>query len=212
MKSAPRRVEAHELTASWPIPSAARLGSSVRSKGIYLEIRERLPHTARKSLSVKGGEITLTMPKGAEAEFSRASLMVVRALDGIESRPVIPREIEDILGITATERRRWLDDGRLPSAGTRTVSLRGRASKITFHVFDPLVVADILERDAVDGWREEDAERAAEKRRQAAWNRRLTRATTAGARDTPTADAAADDQSRFKLKGWAEFEREGLLR
>jgi hypothetical protein len=57
--------------------------------------------------------------------------------DGIADLPIIPREIEDILTITASERKRWLEDGRLPSAGTRTGRLQGRARKITFHVFAP---------------------------------------------------------------------------
>lgn len=67
-------------------------------------------------------------------------------LDDMETLPVIPREIEDILTITTGERRRWLEDGRLPSAGTRTVKLRGRARQITFHVLDPAIVVDILDR------------------------------------------------------------------
>lgn len=120
---------------------------------------------------------------------------------------MIPREIEDILSISTTERHRWLKDGRLPSAGTRTVKLRGRAKKITFHVFDPRMVEDLLDRDVVDVWREEDAERAAENRRKAAWKAKLTRSTKAAATETKT-DPVEDDD-RFKLRGWAEFERDG---
>ena len=130
-----------DLVRAWTLPSVARLGSSVRSKG----------------------------------------------------------EIEDILGISTTERRRWLADGRLPSLGTRTMKLRGRGT-ITFHVFDPRVVEDILDGNQVDAWREEDAERAAKKRRLAAWKTRLKRAGN------------KDDGQSDKLHGWAEFERDGPLR
>ncbi|MDB5538864.1 MAG: hypothetical protein JWQ89_591 [Devosia sp.] len=146
------------LIESWTLPAAARLGSSIRSKGIYLEVRARLPAAARKSLTVKAGELTLRMPEGATDEFATASAVISRTLEGIESLPVIPREIEDILGISATERHRWLKDGRLPSSGTRTVKLRGRA-KVTFHIFDPRVVEDILDRGVIDNWREDDAEK-----------------------------------------------------
>jgi hypothetical protein len=66
-----------------------------------------------------------------------------------------------------TERHRWLADGRLPSAGTRTVRLAGRARQITFHVFDPKVVEDLLDRAVIDEWRVEDAEAKAEKRAKA---------------------------------------------
>jgi hypothetical protein len=211
MEPTSQRVEAGELIAAWSLPSAARLGSSVRSKGIFLEIRERLPAAARKSLAVKAGELTLRMRESAAGEFSRTSAIVSRALEGIESRPVIPREIEDILGISTSERHRWLKDRRLPSAGTRTVDLRGRARSITFHVFDPRVVQDILEQDLVMGWREDDAETAAENRRRAAWKAKLSRSQKVGA-NLPASDAGQQDHERFDLTGWAEFERESLLR
>jgi hypothetical protein len=75
-------------------------------------------------------------------------------LEDIETLPVIPPEIQDILTSSTTERHRWLSDGRLRSAGTRRVKLRGRGRKITFHVFVPRVVEDILDRDLVTVWRE----------------------------------------------------------
>lgn len=67
-----------------------------------------------------------------------------------ETLPVISREIQDILTIKTSERHRWLADGRLACAGTRTVRLNGRARRITFHVFDPKVVEDLLDRGAFD--------------------------------------------------------------
>jgi hypothetical protein len=194
-----------ELVQVWTLPYAARLGSSVRSKGIYLEVRALLPKAARKLLTVKAGELTVRMPASSPVAFSEVSAIVSKALEGIAGRPVIPREIEDILGISATERRRWLADGRLPSSGTRTVKLRGRAT-ITFHVFEPRTVQDILESDVIDAWREGDAEKAAENRRRAAWKTRLSRVRK-GAGPAPT-----DGDDRFKLRGWAAFERDGLLR
>lgn len=198
------------LVAEWSLPPAATLGSSVRAKGILLEIRARLPVKLRRSLDVRGSTLVLRMAEGAEADFATISTAVEKALVGIESLPVIPREIEDILTIKTSERHRWLKDGRLPSAGTRTVKLRGRARQITFHVFDPRIVEDLLNRDAMDNWREEDALVAAENRRRAAWNRRLARqAERSGA---PSSDSGRDEKSQQKLRGWEEFEREGLLR
>ena len=125
---------------------------------------------------------------------------------------MIPREIQDILSISTTERHRWLKDGRLQSAGTRTVKLRGRAKKITFHVFDPRRVEEVLNEDLVSAWREDDAIAKAENRRQAAWNRKLVREKKTAARATPVAEGSSEDRSRHQLKGWAEFERTGLLR
>jgi hypothetical protein len=190
------------------LPFAATLGSTVRAVGIFLEVQARLPVGARKSLTIKARELTLRMPEYAVDEFSAAVHVVSGALEGIESLPVIPREIEDILAISASERRRWLADGRLPSVGTRTVSLRGRAKRITFHVFDPRVVEEVLDRGSVDTWREEDAATAAENRRRAAWKAKLARSE----KRRPASKSSKDEDSRPDLQGWDEFEREGLLR
>lgn len=199
-----------DLIAEWSLPAAATLGSSVRAKGIVLELRASLPGAVKKSLDVIASTIVLRMPEQAQAEFDKASSVVAGKLVGIESLPVIPREIEDILSISTTERHRWLKDGRLPSAGTRTVKLRGRARKITFHVFDPRTVEDILNDDRVASWREDDALTAAENRRNAAWKAKLARADkkarAAGVRDT------ASSEAKPNLAGWEGFEREGLLR
>lgn len=142
-----------ELLRSWTLTPTATLGSAVRAKGILLELRARLPAAVRKSLDLEGSELRLAMPASAKSEFQAASAVVAEAMKIVESLPVIPREIQDILTMKASERHRWLADGRLPSAGTRTVRLNGRARRITFHVFDPKFVEDILDRGVVDEWR-----------------------------------------------------------
>lgn len=200
------------LIREWTLPAAATLGSSVRAKGILLEIRAKLAPTVKKFLDIRGVVLTLGMVEGSDEAFHKASAIVSKTLDGIERLPVIPREIQDILTISATERHRWLKDGRLHSAGTRTVKLHGRARKITFHVFDPLHVVDVLDRDLLTVWREADAEAAAENRRRAAWNRKLARSQKAGVAAGPVVDGDGETGPRPKLQGWAEFERDGPLR
>ena len=195
------------LIGEWVLSSAATLGSSVRARGILLEIRARLAPALKKRVEVKGGVIVLAMPSDAGDAFSDISAIVSNTLNGIESMPVIPREIEDILSISTTERHRWLKDGRLPSAGTRTVKLRGRAREITFHVFDPRLIEDVLDRDLVASWREDDAATAIENRRRAAWNRRLARAPKVA-----SVQPGGLDEPSPGLVGWDEFAREGLLR
>lgn len=176
-----------------------------------MEVRTKLAAAARKSLAVSAGELVLRMPPASEAEFSKASATVSKAMETIEARPVIPREIEDILGITSTERHRWLKDGRLPSDGTRSVKLRGRARKVVFHVFDPRMVEILLDSAKIDEWREADAETAAENRRRAAWKAKLKRASKIGAQPDDKAREGDASDDRFKLRGWADFERDGPL-
>ena len=175
-----------------------------------MQVRSRLPKALQKSLTVKAGELTLRMPDDLAEEFEAACLIVSAALVGLESRPVIPREIEDILAISSSERRRWLEDGRLPSAGTRTVKLRGRGT-ITFHVFDPEFVADVARLDLVVEWREHDAEAATERRRRASWKAKQKRhqsATNANAKTTEGTLEGGDESPG--LLGWEEFVKTGL--
>ncbi|HTN63654.1 MAG TPA: hypothetical protein VL147_19225 [Devosia sp.] len=207
-----KTIVAATLVQEWTLPAAATLGSPVRAKGILLEMRARLPSATKKSFHVEGVVLALRMPEGFDDEFRTACAIVSKGLEGIESLPVIPREIQDILSITATERYRWLKDGRLQSAGTRTVKLRGRAKKITFHVFDPRRIEEVFNEDLVSAWREEDAITKAEKRRQAIWKAKLVRTQKAGAKAEPIPDSNPQDASRHMLKGWEEFERDGLLR
>lgn len=202
---------AHELAETWTLPHAT-LGSSIRAKGILQELRARLPLAARRSLSMTAGSIELQMPTNASGEFQAAISVVSAVPESIESLPIIPREIQDILAISATERHRWLKDGRLPSAGTRTVKLRGRAKRITFHVFNPRLVEEVLDKDLVEQWREEDAVTAAENRRRAAWKAKLTRAQKSGTKAMPEPEGIQDKVARPKLLGWEEFERDGPLR
>ncbi len=198
------------LVETWTLSPAATFGSFVRAKGILLEVRARLPVAVRKSLEVSGMSLVLGMAEDSEHEFASTSAAVTRALEGIENLPVIPREIQDILGISASERHRWLKDGRLPSAGTRTVRLSGRARQITFHVFDPRVVEDLLDRAVVDEWREEDIAARAENRRQAAYRAKITRSLKKAVKKPKTAESLSDAEAS-DLPGWQEFDADGLL-
>lgn len=199
--------DGNELIRTWSLPSTATMGSAVRAKGIVQEINARLPAPVRKAVQYDISAVTLTISDTSRSAFRAAVPIITEVLANTATLPVIPREIEDILAITSTERRRWLEDGRLPSAGTRTVRLRGRAKAITFHIFEPQMVVEVLDSGSVDEWREHDKEAAAENRRRSAYNRKLTRtlAKQEKAKSFPSDDGAP-------LEGWAEFGADGLLR
>lgn len=195
--------------AEWPLPSTVTLGSSVRAKGIEREIRRRLPWSTRKHLTVETGKVVLHMPAAEAAEFDALFAIVSDLLTDITELPILPSEAEDILSISSRERHKWLDDGRLQSAGTKTVKLRGRAKAVTFHVFTPSFIEHVLDSGLPEIWREEDIVTAAENRRRAAGKAALTRA---GKRPAKSGKAAPPDEEATGLEGWEEFEAEGLLR
>ncbi len=199
--------ETAKLIGEWPLSPAATLGSSVRARGIFLEVRARLPSALKNLLHIESRMLTLRLPEDDDADVRNASAIVSKAMQDIEELSVIPREVEDILTIKQSERHRWLKDGRLKSAGTRTVKLRGRARKITFHVFDPRHIEDVLDRDLVTVWREEDSAAADENRRRGARKAAIKRAQ----KSAPGTDPSTNEVSERKPIGWAEFESEGLL-
>ncbi len=210
MPRPPRPKPPTRIVQQWPLPPAATLGSSVRARGILLEIRAHLPLSAKRLVDVETGAIVLRVPED-DPEDHRATVdLVTRQLVGIETLPIIPREVEDILSIKAAERHRWLKDGRLQSAGTRTVKLRGRARKITFHVFEPHHIEDVLDRGLPEIWREEDALAAAENRRRGAQKAAMKKA--AGKVASPVSTAGGrQGHPVASLKGWDDFDIDGLL-
>lgn len=195
-----------KLVREWKLPPTATLGSAVRTRGILLEIRSRLPVAAKKLVDMEAGTIVLRLPEDADVDWQPLASVVTHVLKDAEDLPVIPREAEDVLSISSSERHRWLKDGRLQSAGTRTVKLRGRARKITFHVFDPRHIEDVLDRGLPDVWREQDAATAAENRKRAAGKAALKRACK---RQQST---SGNDSQKTSLVGWEEFDLDGLLR
>jgi hypothetical protein len=200
------------LIQEWPLSPEATMGSAVRAKGILLEVRAHLPFAERKLLHVEAGALVLRVPEDDPNDHQATAEAVTCKLSGIEDLPVIPREVEDILSIKQAERHRWLKDGRLQSAGTRTVKLRGRARKITFHVFDPRHIEDALDRDLAEVWREEDKLAAAENRRRAAQKAAMKKAGKLAGADTNRRSAGQDGDAAAALKGWDDFDLDRLLR
>ncbi|WAJ27179.1 hypothetical protein [Antarcticirhabdus aurantiaca] len=201
------------LTAEWPFPVSATLGSSVRAAGIERELRARLSFPDRSHFALEDGRFVFRIRASEKARFEIASEILSDALEAIDTLPVLPGEVEDILSISPRERLKWTKDGRLRSAGTRTVKLRGRAKAVTFHVFDPRHIEDLLDRDLPAIWREEDAQAIAEARKRAAGKAALTRAGKGASRPAQRggrrrgAEAAAP-----QLEGWDAFAADGLLR
>lgn len=200
------------LVGEWPLTASATLGSTVRAKGIEREIRARLPWAVRKCVAAKAGGIVLRMAASDIDEFRVAATSISKTMEQIGALPVVPREAEDILSISSSERHKWLKSGRLKSIGTRTVKLRGRAKAVTFHLFDPRQIEDVLDRDLPTLWREEDAQTAADNRRRAAGRAALKRAGKNTEKPVDARKAREEDNQRPKLDGWDAFDADGLLR
>lgn len=177
-------------------------------KGIERELRRHLPWTMRKHLTVDAGRVILSVPDAED--FGALASRIGDALESIAELPMLPSEIEDVLGISSRERQKWLEDGRLQSVGTRTVKLRGRARAVTFHVFDPRSIETILDGDLPTIWREDDTIRSSENRRRAAAKAALARNRKAAGPSGTGREAT--EEAAPGLAGWHEFDADGLLR
>jgi hypothetical protein len=153
----------------------------------------------------------MQMEEHERDQFEAASAKIDQVLERVEALPVLPREAEDILSISSRERQKWLKDGRLKSIGTRTVKMRGRARKVTFHIFDPREIEDVLDRDLPTLWREEDALEVAENRRRGAGKAAQTRSSGA-AQVVPVETKRGHNETGNSLNGWDAFDKDGLLR
>jgi hypothetical protein len=153
----------------------------------------------------------MQMEEHERDQFKAASAKIDQVLERVEALPVLPREAEDILSISSRERQKWLKDGRLKSIGTRTVKMRGRARKVTFHIFDPREIEDVLDRDLATLWREEDALEVAENRRRGAGKAAQTR-SSGTPQVVPMETKRAHNETGNSLNGWDAFDKDGLLR
>src|SRR5690606_37387582 len=99
-----------DLIREWRLDASVTLGSAVRLKGILLEIRARLPRPIRKDLDIEASALVLRIPKEEAQAFAGAVEIIEDAMKGVADLPVIPREIEDILSISASLRHKWLKD------------------------------------------------------------------------------------------------------
>ena len=56
---------AAERVEEWKLSSAATLGSSVRTRGIFLEVRARITSTSKKLQHVESRTLANQMPEGS---------------------------------------------------------------------------------------------------------------------------------------------------
>lgn len=93
------------------------------------------------------------------AETSSAQALadtIRRRLTKIARRPISGRRTEQILRISAEERRRWTRDGRLPPHGQSRMRTGGR--EIILQTYDPEAVEALADMPAeLAAWRARDA-------------------------------------------------------
>ncbi len=130
------------------------LGSQRRTN----EVRRRVAGLLRRYRfkTSRQGEAVCTIVRQNElGNLSTLLSMIDAALDAFRQERLHPRIVEEILGITASERRRWTKDGRLPQSGSG--SFRRGHQSIYFPLHPPAKIAALAQKpEVIAAWRAED--------------------------------------------------------
>lgn len=97
--------------------------------------------------------------KRYEAVIEKLDTRLAALLEGTFDPPTV----EEYLGITRAERKRWEADGRLPVLGYQRVRIP-RAGEVEAPYYDAVTIR-ALRPDTIEGWRERDRDATREKRR-----------------------------------------------
>ena len=113
----------------------------------------------RFKTSTQGEAVCTTVPSRMTADLSGLLSAIDTALDAFREERLYPRVLEEILGITARERRRWTKDGRLPKSGLG--SFRRGQNTIYFALHPARKIAALAAKpETIEAWRNEDENRS----------------------------------------------------
>jgi hypothetical protein len=112
----------------------------------------------RVNATAEGEIIRATIPPHAMAGLRDLVFELDAALDAFGEERLHPRVVEEMLGITAHERRRWTKDRRLPTSGWG--SFRRSQQSIQFPLYPAAKIAALAQRpETIESWRREDGHR-----------------------------------------------------
>ncbi|WP_156953407.1 hypothetical protein [Afifella pfennigii] len=146
------------ITISLVPPDDFRRRLTGRMSGARRSFRRSMRRLSGEDISAGRGLPAFQFDAIARGQVEEALHTLRRRLSAIFDAPIPAGEVSRILRITSQERRRWMKDGRLPSAPRQR---SGRAEKgFNVHVFSAALVA-LLERSpgTIEAWREEDLKR-----------------------------------------------------
>jgi hypothetical protein len=141
---------------SYEPPFSLTLGSQTRAKEIRYKLKLRLRrwHPFEKS---DNGKIVSARFDIADAERIECALTDLDSmLDALAEERLSPKMVEEILGITSLERKRWNKDGRLPKSGMG--SFKKGQQQIYFYLHPFSEIAKLVANpEIIAKWREADA-------------------------------------------------------
>jgi hypothetical protein len=137
-------------------PTALTLGSALRGRDICNRVKTKLKQARPIMRSSDGEPIAARFDLEALDKLTSIVPVIDVMLDGFSKERLTPRMVEEILGISSVERRRWTKDGRLPKSGM--ASFRRGQQSFYLYLHPPDKIARLAANPAIIAqWRDEDA-------------------------------------------------------
>jgi hypothetical protein len=157
-------IEGGVVTISYKPSPELTLGSALRSRDILNRVGAKLKGVRPRAYCSDGEQITFEFDIDETCKLETVIAKIDLMLDRCANERLTPRMVEEILGITSAERRRWTKDGRLPKSGMASYRRGPQSFYLSLH--PPKKIGQLANNpDLIAQWRKEDAERLSELRR-----------------------------------------------
>src|SRR5215510_8669518 len=110
-------IPAEVITISYKIAWPMTLGSKSREKDLRRRFKGRLQRWSPNKITDFDNVMTALWAMKDAAKARSAIEYLDYMLDGFRKERLAPKIVEEALGISSAERRRWIKDGRLPKRG-----------------------------------------------------------------------------------------------
>lgn len=138
------------------VSNGATLGSRRRAKELRQIVGRIIRQAKPISLVVSEQQVSAVFDKSEpETQMRRLLDEVDQRIDEFRKERLHPRVVDELLGISASERRRWIKDGRLPVSGSGSFRRGKQVIQFPLHPADR--IAHLREApDIIAEWRERD--------------------------------------------------------
>jgi hypothetical protein len=147
------------ISISYKLAPSITLGSKVREQDLRRRLKARLNRWSPHEV-IDSGEVVTAYWQTADLQKAKSAILYVdHMLDAFRKERVIPKIVEEVLGISASERRRWIKDGRLPTSGTGQFKKGKTVFQFYLHRTEDIARL-IAHPEIIAEWRSADAEAA----------------------------------------------------
>jgi hypothetical protein len=147
----------NKISISYKLTPSMTLGSKAREKDLRRRLKARL-HKWSPQKIINAGEVVTAYWQTSDIERAKSAILYVdQMLDAFRKERIIPKIVEEVLGIGASERRRWIKDGRLPTSGTGQFKKGKTVFQFYLHRADDIARL-IAHPEIIAEWRAADAE------------------------------------------------------